>query len=427
MTRATRVAVVGPGPPHRGGIVDHTVELVRRLRSRRLLSEHAVWRAPFPLLLHPDGRDVLDRRDEAARTVVPPTSDLRWWDPSGWIRIGRRLGHDNDLIVIVVTSPRQVPAIAAIARSFRSAAPGRRRVHLIVHNVFPHERARSDVRLMRRLLSTGDAILVHSPGEAALAHGLGAHDVRVMRLPLHAPDGIIGGSHPAGDERHDALGFFGFVRPYKGLEDLIRALALTRSTPRLTVLGRFWEPVERYRALVDASGLSDRVELRDRFASAAELTSLLAAVDAVALPYRTATGTQQPRLAQLRGVPAIVTDVGDLGSQVRDDIDGIVVPASLTDRGPEDRAAALASAIDAFYEGERWRRLRSGVRPPDADAEWDAYLDVLVRVRSAAVPDASQRGADQAGGTTEQSDPDLGRPHAQRDRDTPASRPEDGC
>ena len=35
MTRATRVAVVGPGPPHRGGIVDHTVELVHAHRSVR--------------------------------------------------------------------------------------------------------------------------------------------------------------------------------------------------------------------------------------------------------------------------------------------------------------------------------------------------------------------------------------------------------
>lgn len=387
MTGPARVAVLGPGHPFRGGIVDHTVELVRRLHSDGLLSEHAAWSAPFPLRLHPDGRDVRRRDVGPERPAVRPTSDLRWWDPPGWVRVGRRLGRDAELLLLVVWSPLQLPAVAAVARSFRAASresrggdrPVRRRVHLIVHNVLPHERSRPDVPLMRRLLPTADAVVVHTAAEAALARRLGAREPRVAALPLHAPDGMVKGAHPAGARRLDALALFGFIRPYKGLEDLIRALALTRSRPRLIVHGRFWEPVERSVRLAAAAGLADRVELRDGYASPDELTSLLAAVDAVVLPYRSGTGSQQPRIAALRGVPVIVSDVGDLARQVRDGIDGIVVPVGTAGSAAESRVAALAASIDAFYTGDRWLRLRSGVRAPDPDAEWAAYLSEVVR------------------------------------------------
>ena len=123
--------------------------------------------------------------------------------------------------------------------------------------------------------------------------------------------------------------------------------------------------------LAAAAGLADRVELRDGYASPDELTSLLAAVDAVVLPYRSGTGSQQPRIAALRGVPVIVSDVGDLARQVRDGIDGIVVPVGTAgSRGGGREWRRWPRASTRSTRATRWLRLRSGVRAPDPDAEW---------------------------------------------------------
>jgi glycosyltransferase involved in cell wall biosynthesis len=166
------------------------------------------------------------------------------------------------------------------------------------------------------------------------------------------------------------LAFFGFVRPYKGLGDLLTALALASSRPALAVLGEFWEPVERYRQRIEQLGLVDRVTLDVGYASEAAVTELLNSSDALVLPYRTATGSQMPRLAFTHHTPVIATDAGDLAQQVRHGIDGLVCPAN--------DPSSLAGAIDQLYEGTTLTRLRSGVRTPSATDEWAAYLDAVL-------------------------------------------------
>jgi glycosyltransferase involved in cell wall biosynthesis len=220
--------------------------------------------------------------------------------------------------------------------------------------------------LMRRVLRCADRVIVHSAAEARLAQELGARATSSVALPFHPPDGLRIGPHEAAQRRLDTLGFLGFVRPYKGLDLLLSALAISETRPRLIVQGEFWEPLGRYEQMLEHLGLTSRVELRPGYATGPDMSEVLKRIDALVLPYRSATGSQQPRVAFAGGVPVIATAVGDLADQVSDGIDGLIV----------DRigAEALASAIDRFYTDGAWKRLRGGVRPPLADDEWARYL-----------------------------------------------------
>ena len=51
---------------------------------------------------------------------------------------------------------------------------------------------------------------------------------------------------------------FGYVRPYKGIADVLAALVCVLEA-ELRVVGRFWEPVARYERLVERLGLAGRV------------------------------------------------------------------------------------------------------------------------------------------------------------------------
>jgi len=222
---------------------------------------------------------------------------------------------------------------------------------------------------MRAVLRAADRVVVHSQHEAALATDLRARVVLPLRLPFSPPDGLRIGPHKAGSQRTGMLGFLGFVRHYKGLDLLLEAIARSTSKPRLVVRGEFWEPVEKYLEIANRAGISERVRIFPGYASAGEISDMLGEVDALVLPYRSVTGTQQSRLAFACGVPVIATDVGSLRTEFRANVDGLLAPATVQ---------GLKSAIDHFYSDGRWLRLRQNVRVPDAEGEWDRYVTGII-------------------------------------------------
>ncbi len=162
--------------------------------------------------------------------------------------------------------------------------------------------------------------------------------------------------------------FFGIVRPYKGLDVLLRALAEGPDDVALTVAGEFWGGLDETRELIRSLDLASRVELRPGYVPAADVPGLFAAADALVLPYRTATASQNVWMAYEHGLPVIATDVGGFAAQIRDGEDGLVCR-------PDD-VASLASALRRFYEpGEPERSAPASAR--STTALWAAYLDAL--------------------------------------------------
>jgi glycosyltransferase involved in cell wall biosynthesis len=154
-----RIAVIGPAHPFKGGIAQYTTELAHRLTGAGHQVSLVSWSHQYPKLLYPGQLTVA--RPEVP--LFPGTSRLlSWRRPDSWYRVGRRL-RDQDLVVLVVVTPVQMPAYLGIL-----AGLGRHRAARVVaqcHNVLPHERRAIDVRLMRAVLSRVDGVLVHSPAE----------------------------------------------------------------------------------------------------------------------------------------------------------------------------------------------------------------------------------------------------------------------
>jgi len=100
---------------------------------------------------------------------------------------------------------------------------------------------------------------------------------------------------PGGQEHRIApaaccnLLFFGLIRPYKGLEDLIRAFdALPENEIdryRLTIVGETWEGWTLPASLIERSRYRDRITFVNRYVSDAEAAEFFAGADAVVLPY----------------------------------------------------------------------------------------------------------------------------------------------
>ncbi|MET7329251.1 glycosyltransferase family 4 protein [Nonomuraea sp. NPDC005650] len=350
-----RIAIVGPTYPYKGGGAQHTTELAHRLAAQGHDVVIESWRAQYPSFLYP-GQQTISAPEG---TPFPKTlRELDWRRPDGWVSAGRRL-RSADLVVLAVLSPVQVPAYLGILYGIRRKV----RTIALCHNVLPHERKPYDEPLMKALLKRVDGVLTHSEQQAGLARGLTGSPVSVAALPPHLPSTTAEKS----TEVHRRLLFFGIVRPYKGLDLLLRALPGGIS---LTVAGEFWGGIEETRALIDELGLGDRVELRPGYVAAEDVPGLFARADALVLPYRSATASQNVWLGHEHGVPVIATRVGALADHVTDGVDGLLVE-------PGD-AGALRAAIERFYASGEPERLRSGVKAVDPEPFWSAYAGALL-------------------------------------------------
>jgi glycosyltransferase involved in cell wall biosynthesis len=139
--------------------------------------------------------------------------------------------------------------------------------------------------------------------------------------------------------------FFGLIKPYKGLEDLVAAMpAVVARHPRalLLVAGEPLMPLEEIEHRIARLGLSGHVALRPGFVPSAELSTHFVAADLLVAPYVSIGASGVVVRAQEHGLPAVVTRVGGLPEFVEPDACGVVVPP----RSPAALADAICRALD---------------------------------------------------------------------------------
>lgn len=370
---ALRVAVVGPTHPYKGGVAAHTTTLAHQLAEAGHDVTLVSWSHLYPSRLYP-GEQAVPGGTPDVEPFPRTVRALSWARPDTWVRTGRRL-RDFDAVIVVHVIPAVVPAHLAL---LRAAGSGRRgdstgpRAVVVAHNVLPHEPHPGDSALMRTFLERVDAVLVHSAEQARSAHDLGARRVSVADLPPHLPGGA-----PVERPDHDGptrLLALGIVREYKGVDLLMRALAQVPG-PTLTVAGEMWgEAGAAVKALAQDPRLRGRVQVHGGYVPADRLAPMLASHDVLALTYRSATASQNALLGQRHGLPVLASAVGTFGVQVRDGIDGLLVPPG----DEEALVAALRRLADPAYAA----KLRSAVRPPDLSGSWATYVGTLEALAS---------------------------------------------
>ncbi|MGG5258000.1 glycosyltransferase [Phycicoccus avicenniae] len=363
---ALKVALVGPTHPFKGGVAAHTTTLAHELTEAGHDVTLVSWSHLYPSFLYPGEQAV----PGGAPDVDPFPRTLRvlsWARPDTWVRVGRRL-RDVDVVVLVHVVPAVVPAHLALLRAAGAGGGGRGpRAVVIAHNVLPHEANPGDRQLVGALLRRADAVVVHSDEQARVAADLGASRVREVDLPPHLPGGPRE-ERPAHDGPVRLLAL-GIVRDYKGVDLLLEALREVDG-PTLTVAGELWgDAGRRVRELAADPRLRDRVEVHGGYVPADRIAGLMARHDVVALPYRAATASQNVLLARRHGVPVLATAVGTFPGQVRDGVDGLLVP-------PSDRDA-LVGALRRLAEPGAAAALAAEVREPDLSGPWANYVGAL--------------------------------------------------
>ena len=344
----TKLSVVGPTHPFRGGISHYTSLLVRALR-RRCRVQFLSYSRQYPGWLYPGASDrdpslkpvTLESPDETFDAVSP----LAWWRLSG--QVAR---HRSELVVLPWTvaywSPFYYLFLKALARG--SGPPAL----FICHNVVEHETSRLKSFLSSRVLRRGDYFLTHSGWDRDNLLGWIGPD-RADRVTV-SPHPVYDHLDPAGIDPASArarlglscervLLFFGFVREYKGLRYLLQSLPLIldRFRVHLLVAGESWEDVRPYRELIEKLHLEQQVTMHFRYIPDEMVATYFAAADLVVVPYTSATQSGIVQLAYGFRKPVVVGRVGGIPEAVEQGRTGYLVPP----RNP----AAIAEAVIHFF------------------------------------------------------------------------------
>ena len=362
-----RVTLIGPAFPWRGGIPLLVTDLAHRLAALGHEVRLRTWSEQGPARLLPAQRFPLSAPESGVYPTEP--EPLSWRIPVHWWAAGRRAAAESELVVLTYYTTVQAPALAVIARLARRRA----RVVAICANAVPHEARPGDRTLTALLMRSVHAVLVHTPAERAALAELTVRPVAVSALPPHLPSGTRRSGGEGGPPLRRLL-FFGKIRHYKGVDILLRALARLDGV-RLSIVGEIHQDVAGLRALIGKLGLADRVELHPEYLPAERIPSLFAEVDALVLPYRTATASQLVALAHWHGLPTVVTRVGNFPDVVSDGVDGLLCT-------PDD-ADDLVRALRELYQPGRLAALRAAVRPPESEQVWADYLATLAALAGA--------------------------------------------
>jgi glycosyltransferase involved in cell wall biosynthesis len=318
---AKRVCVVGPGTRFLSGITYYTFCLIDALASAGHQCSAVLIRDLVPARLYPGRARVGD-----ALTDLRLPEDIRRVDGVDWywgwslIRAVRFLRQERPQVLILQWWTGAVLhtylVLATVARLLGAE------VVVEFHEAQDVGEARLPLaaRYMdiggRCLLRLSAAQLAHSHFDRDLIkdrYGLNGtvtlvphagYDYLPVRPPLRiAPQGRIN------------LLYFGVIRPFKGVEDLVAALDLLGAAPSrfwLTVVGETWEGWDLPNRLIAASSHRDQITFVNRYVTDTEAAGYFAGADLVVLPYHRSSSSGPLQIAMARGLPVVVAKVGGL-------------------------------------------------------------------------------------------------------------------
>lgn len=349
------VVVVGPTPPFRGGIAKYNSLLMRALGDRARCYS---FKRQYPRILYPGKSDrdpaySAEYREPRTRYVLDSIN------PFSWYRASREIASlVPRTVVFHWWTFFLAPCFAGLMLLLR-----RRNISfvVVVHNFSDHEGNFLKTALSKAFLGLGNAFLTHSEEHARLLRAT-YPQARLARraIPVYdqesTPEGLM-----AKRGRLELL-FFGFIRPYKGLDVLVEAIRmLGDESVHLTIVGETWGGGA---AIADSCRGLSNIELHLHYVSDSDAAEFFARADFVVLPYKSASGSAVAALAFHFGKPVIASNVGGLADVVENGRNGILVPPSdaralsIVISGLDRQSASqLAKGAKDFKESNSWSNL----------------------------------------------------------------------
>ncbi len=371
-----QVVIIGPAHPLRGGLASFNERLARQFQQEGFEVTIYTFCLQYPGFLFPGKTQY---SSEPAPTDLNIKVCINSINPLNWLTIGNELKNKKpDVIVVRYWLPFMAPALGTILKRVRKNR--HTKVVCIADNVIPHEKHFGDNKLTSYFIQSVDSFITMSqkvmndlrlftqkPAEVAVHPLYDNFGEKVSKESARKKIGL-----PT-DEK--IILFFGFIRHYKGLDILLKAIAderIKQSGIKLLIAGEFYEDKKRYDDLIESLQLKDQLILRTDFIADSEVKYYLSAADFVIQPYRDATQSGVTPLSYHFEKPMLVTNVGGLPDMVPHEKAGIVT---------EPDPTSVAEGILALYaKGES--HFIAGLQDEKKKYSWQLLVQKILRLAS---------------------------------------------
>jgi glycosyltransferase involved in cell wall biosynthesis len=342
-----KIAIIGPVYPYRGGIAHYTTILAEHLAENHQIQVIS-YSLLYPKWLYP-GKS--DKDPSLTPLEIKAQYLINSINPLSWRKTALALKRFSpDLVLIQWWVTFLSPSLAVISRA---ALKSRLPVVFLVHNVLPHEERWWDKMLVRKTFKKIGRFIVHTPDEKKRLLRL-TNRATIEITPLPSIDLSIKKPPPKKKARNiigipqngRVILFFGIVRPYKGIEFLIEAIAILKEKGEdfyLVVAGEFWSEVDQYKQQIDRLEIGLQVILENRYIPNEEVGTYFSAADVLVAPYIGGTQSGSVILGLTYGLPIISTPKIAQGVDARFQDRISIVP-------PRD-SKALAEAVSSLFVG----------------------------------------------------------------------------
>ena len=371
-----KIICVGPGPMFKGGISNYNTSLAKALDSEPNTEVHILsWTEQYPRIIPRKFKDTSSKKKFLEDTKINIEYLLDFNKPSTWKKMVERILDINPQLVVIQWSIAiQGIPLSYIAKKLKKY----KNIEVIgdLHFIIQKEGSLLDSFLTRRALSSMGTYITHSlktvneldflfNKKHLLAGEFGDRRInKHQTINLFHPVYKLFESNPSFDvqrfknklglKKHVFL-FFGFIRKYKGLHNVIPAfhkLQQERDDVSLLICGEdFWNTVDNKKLSVKIKklifGIAKKVFLRTKndekdykplqlivdlgvqnchvfseFIPNEDVNKYFQVSDAILLFYEYATPSGIESLSYNFRLPALATKVGHFPETINDGFDG---------------------------------------------------------------------------------------------------------
>ncbi|HFB62366.1 MAG TPA: glycosyltransferase [Bacteroidetes bacterium] len=418
------IVCFGPGPRFKGGIANYNTSLAKAFDKMEDTEVHIVsWTQQYPAIIP---RDFIDRKskvDQLAGTGIKVHYITNYNNPLSWqatVKLIEKLKPQKVIFQWAIAI--QGLPLGYIARKLKK----NKEIEVVfdLHFVIQKEGSALDNFYTKKGIRHADAYVVHAYKTAnelkqlfpqkrfeVLERGqkYTGNGIRVMKLyhpvyDMFQPDpafDVEKAKQQMGLKKHVFL-FFGFIRKYKGLHNVIRAfakLAQERDDVSLLIVGEsFWNTLDNKKlstkvksavfglakkvflkkqdderdynplALIDELGLKESTYVMNDFVPNEMVHKYFQVSDNIMLFYLTATPSGIESIAYNFNMPMLATRVGHFTETVKDGYNGYLAEPDNIDSMAEVMRKAIEHPIP-----------RKNVAETSKDMSWDNYAREILR------------------------------------------------
>lgn len=255
------------------------------------------------------------------------------------------------------------------------------------HNVLPHEQKPIHNKIYSYIYKQADAIIVHSKENG--------EDLAQFE-PEHKPAHVV----PHGDytflnkegtvkreQAREKFGiepqekvilFFGAIRPYKGLDNLINACGSISDDAafKILIVGNPLEDFAKYDRLIEKNGLADKVIKVLEYVPTNQISEFFVASDMLVLPYKETYQSGVIQLGLAFGLPLICSDTGSLPDSLADGKNCLLFE-------PNDERRLASLLLSALTDDELLKLLSANSKKLSTNKTWPAIAAETLRIYSA--------------------------------------------